>query len=369
MNYSKTMKRAEEAIRLQRRMPYALGPMILALRTLLDAGMPERAAEEALKYAHGLGAGERAGHGLLELVQKARTKHYVGGEAIVREGDRADELFVLTSGSARVEREGSLIARLGRGQSFGEAAVLGGYPRTASVIVEGGASVVAIRRAALFALGTRSQEFKRMLRALHRNRVLEQLVPDHAVLGAIEPKHRHLLFNYFESRTAYAGTDLVREGGRSAGFYVLGSGQVRVWRKNDDAPNRREVLAELGPGDVFGEISLLQDVPATATVEATEKVNYFVLWREAFDLLMEDFPDQKARIEHVADRRRSALGGKIAPPPLPAVVQAMTGMNMVCPVCGEVSAVAKECPACGADVEAERRATLPLTRWDFSTAE
>jgi MFS family permease len=58
-------------------------------------------------------------------------------------------------------------------------------------------------------------------------------------------------------------------------FYVIAAGKAAVER--DDGTTR-----ELGPGDFFGEIALLRDVPRTATVRALEPLRLFAVERDAF---------------------------------------------------------------------------------------
>jgi MFS family permease len=58
-------------------------------------------------------------------------------------------------------------------------------------------------------------------------------------------------------------------------FYAIAAGKVAV--ELDDGTTR-----ELGPGDSFGEIALLRDVPRTATVRALEPLRLFALEREEF---------------------------------------------------------------------------------------
>ena len=58
-------------------------------------------------------------------------------------------------------------------------------------------------------------------------------------------------------------------------FYVIAEGRAAV--EIDDAESR-----ELGPGDFFGEIALLRDVPRTATVRAVEPLRLFAVERDDF---------------------------------------------------------------------------------------
>lgn len=58
-------------------------------------------------------------------------------------------------------------------------------------------------------------------------------------------------------------------------FYVIASGKAVVER--DDGTTR-----ELGPGDFFGEIALLRDVPRTATVRSIEPLRLYAVEREEF---------------------------------------------------------------------------------------
>src|SRR5262249_36547695 len=58
-------------------------------------------------------------------------------------------------------------------------------------------------------------------------------------------------------------------------FYAIAGGKAVVER--DDGTTR-----ELGPGEFFGEIALLRDVPRTATVRALEQLHLFAVERDEF---------------------------------------------------------------------------------------
>jgi len=55
------------------------------------------------------------------------------GKVLTREGERGNEFFVLLDGAARVERGGKKVNTLGRGDFFGEIALVSRSPRTATV--------------------------------------------------------------------------------------------------------------------------------------------------------------------------------------------------------------------------------------------
>lgn len=78
----------------------------------------------------------------------------------------------------------------------------------------------------------------------------------------------------FERRSAAKGSIIMREGKSGNSAFLLQSGKVRVYTGEGDNQTQ---LAELGAGEIFGEMSLVSDAPRTATVEALEDCNLVVI--------------------------------------------------------------------------------------------
>jgi CRP-like cAMP-binding protein len=94
------------------------------------------------------------------------------------------------------------------------------------------------------------------------------------------------------------GDVLAREGDKGIGFFVIAEGTARV---NVGKSSR----ARLGPGDFFGEISLLDEGPRSATVTAETPMTLYGLTAWSFRQLVAQNPSIAQKLLRVmADRLR-----------------------------------------------------------------
>jgi CRP/FNR family transcriptional regulator, cyclic AMP receptor protein len=78
------------------------------------------------------------------------------------------------------------------------------------------------------------------------------------------------------------GDTILAEGRAGDSLYVIWSGRVRVSRRFD---RESFVLTELGPNEFFGEMSLIDDFPTSATVDALVDTTVLRMSREDFKFL------------------------------------------------------------------------------------
>jgi MFS family permease len=103
------------------------------------------------------------------------------------------------------------------------------------------------------------------------------------------------------------GTVIVREGDAGDRFYIVAEGEVEV--SQDGKP-----VSELGPGGYFGEISLLRDIPRTATVSAKTPVVLYGLDRDDFLAAVTGHPQSTEAAEGVVSARLAGTAGTARPP-------------------------------------------------------
>jgi CRP-like cAMP-binding protein len=94
------------------------------------------------------------------------------------------------------------------------------------------------------------------------------------------------------------GKHLVTQGAYPHEFMVIEQGTAEVTLSG-------EHLADLGPGDFFGEIALLLDVPRTASVTASSDVTLVVMHERNFRAMEDEIPKVAQRVNAVMEDRRA----------------------------------------------------------------
>jgi NADH:ubiquinone reductase (H+-translocating) len=109
--------------------------------------------------------------------------------------------------------------------------------------------------------------------------------------GMYGPKREH-----FEP-----GQRVFDEGDLGDSVYVVLDGKAQVIK---DRSGVSEVIAEIGPGQFFGEMALLDRTARTATVRCLEPMNVLRILRDEFDTLSASFPEVRQRLEKLMAERR-----------------------------------------------------------------
>jgi CRP-like cAMP-binding protein len=101
---------------------------------------------------------------------------------------------------------------------------------------------------------------------------------------------------FAESKEVPEGTEVITEGGFSRALMAIEEGTAEVTRQG-------EKIAELGPGDIFGEAGMLDKKMRSASVSATSRLRLISLGHFEVKRLKRDAPVVYGRIEKLVEER------------------------------------------------------------------
>ena len=131
---------------------------------------------------------------------------------------------------------------------------------------------------------------------------LETQLASVPLLAGLDDRVRRRLAQIGKRRTYAADEAIVKEGSTGTALYVLLSGRVRVERAGSP-------VGELGVGDFFGELALIEEEPRSATVVAVDETECLLFPAWEFRALLEEQPQiavaiMRALIERIHRQER-----------------------------------------------------------------
>jgi cAMP-dependent protein kinase regulator len=255
------------------------------LQTPLLAGLPPRVLEA--------------------LIHKITLLDLAPGAVLFAEGDRSTSLYIVSEGEVVVEaRASGELARLGPGAFFGEVSLITDLPRSATIRAAGPVELLVIDREVIRGLVADHPAVLGVLLRFIRDRLVAQVTRTSALFQPFADPERAELSSQFELVEVDAGAPLIVQGQRADGLYVMLAGRVEVWRDGEAAP-----VATLGPGEVFGEMSLLGGGGSTAHVRAATRVLALRMPARTFHAVIMTHPPVLEYVGTLAEQRAPAAAG------------------------------------------------------------
>lgn len=109
------------------------------------------------------------------------------------------------------------------------------------------------------------------------------------LFSGLDARTREVVEQHSALRAVRRNTVVIQKGDESGVLYVVISGRLKVTVA--DGQGKEVILNTLGPGDYFGELAILGDMPRTATVMSLEDSKLLTLSRKAFLDLVREQPD------------------------------------------------------------------------------
>jgi CRP-like cAMP-binding protein len=128
----------------------------------------------------------------------------------------------------------------------------------------------------------------------------EAKLRDIPMFAKLSRKQRKLLALRADEVEVQPGRLVCRKGDSANELYVIEEGTAKVVRDE-------QYLEELGPGDFFGEMGVLDDAPRNAHVVATTPMTLMILSGAALKELQREKPELARRISSTIEQRRHWL--------------------------------------------------------------
>lgn len=225
---------------------------------------------------------------------------------VIREGEPGQSFFFVAGGRLRVFATDGLgrqteLAQLGEGAVFGEMALLGAQPRSASVACLTEVDLLEVGRQSLASLADELGAVAEALHGFTRERLLGNLMATSPLFRPFNRMQQRDLLRRFTSHDVAPGTVIIHEGEEGRGLFVVLSGELDVSRRAADGASIP--LAGLRTGEVFGEMALLRNARTTATVVAQRPATVLFLARAYVDRIVDAVPEIRNYLEALAEDR------------------------------------------------------------------
>jgi len=268
---------------------------------------------------------------------------YEKGEIVFRQGDPGDTMYIIQSGAVEVsqlrDEQKFVLAFLGRGDFFGEMALIDKHPRSATVTAIRRSRLLPLTRASLLertrydpgvvlhllkGLSQRIEKTNNLLRSMVQgDETLLSLLeisrgqcpighqPDIAAKGEkeplsfkksqmpkeleditmqkqLQPEALRFCKDPEECTWFEPGETIFHQEDHGDTMYIILKGEVEI---SQESESDRYLLARLCPGEFFGELAIIADQPRVATASVTKRTQLLSIKRDEFFEKMKAEPE------------------------------------------------------------------------------
>lgn len=242
------------------------------------------------------------------VMQKFQIGNLPKGITVIKEGTKGDSFYILAEGKVRVykwsknRKKKMTLTILEPGSFFGEFAFLTKSIRSASIETHEDCVLLRINRKDLEEITADYPTIREVLDKFYKERVLNTLLKISPLFSDMDDMGRDDLLNRFESVMLDTNDTIIKEGEEGKALYMIKHGAIGIFKDHPETGDKIQ-LAVLREGDFFGEISLLQNTPTTATCMALVPTDLFRLPKSGFQQVIMMNPQILETVSQTADER------------------------------------------------------------------
>ncbi|RLB51947.1 MAG: Crp/Fnr family transcriptional regulator [Deltaproteobacteria bacterium] len=135
------------------------------------------------------------------------------------------------------------------------------------------------------------------------------LLGDSTIFSGIESRDLDAVMSLAVRRRYRARQVVLRKGDPALQIFVIVSGRLKAITSG--AEGREATLSIMGPGEVFGEVAVLDGEPRSATISALERCELLVIHRDDFFRYLQKSPRVAIKLLEVLARRLRRLSERV----------------------------------------------------------
>lgn len=220
---------------------------------------------------------------------------------LLHQNQRNNSFFAIIEGEVLIRKSEpsgatTAVAVLGPGAIVGEVSALRGLTTTADVIAATPVTALVIPNSALRIAESRGEQG---VETLYRRIMLDQILASAPIFKNLPRETLHLFASAGETIVIPTGTTVAEQGSLDRTFYLIVRGSVEVLVDGTK-------ISQLDQGDFFGEISLITNLPRTATIRSLTECVLHRIRSEKFWVILARNIELSVFIETLADARLNA---------------------------------------------------------------
>ncbi len=236
------------------------------------------------------------------LAQHAVLRAVEPGDLVMAEHTVARNVWLVLSGTLEQlmhsdDGEDITLTLLGRGDLFGEGGLFGVRYRRTTVRATTRSFLLQWKYSVLEPHLAQLSEFLQALRIRFRERLLHTTLARVPILASLTPLERLSLASQLDDLRVERRETVISAGDMGRELFIVAEGQALVLHNG-------HAIAVLEPGDVFGEMSLLEHAPHEASIIALTPLHLLRLPLPAFQHLLRQRPDVAHELQRLAQQRR-----------------------------------------------------------------
>jgi CRP-like cAMP-binding protein len=260
---------------------------------------------------------------VLALARKTQLKELIAGRILFKQGDTDKRTFYIVAGTIELLANERVVGQIRGGSPEARAALTPALPRKFTARAVDNVQYISIDSELLDVLLTWDQTGQYEVGELGRTGAYESgdwmtTLLQTKAFHRIPPANIQAIFMRMQRINYRAGDVVIKQGTEGDFFYVMVTGKCVVTR---ETPLNKEgiKLAELGPGDSFGEEALIAEAKRNATVVMLTDGSLMRLGKQDFQTLLNEPLLQW--IEYEDAKKLVAKGGKWLDVRLPSEFQ------------------------------------------------